>query len=557
MKDSLSQMAVYSLRAANSVCTRYGKSPWKKLISHGRAKSLLVLCLLGVLLQALPAATFSTGVLKPELNYLPVSSFLQENYTDPPAEPFIHVQDSVYWSAPITSMPAFWHFWREIFAGNDRSYLASQYAINNQDLDFVSRFHFEWGYEAVQLEHGNYGMLHMLYRNQAEINQNWFIYGETWMGNYFGNLDQAETSPLLDSWHKPPRGLLANQNFTGGIQYSKKWFNAELGRGRFALGDNISSSIILNDLTNDYAFTKLEMTLGKVNFVLLNGQLVADSTMADPANPLLTAKTLPDKYFSLHYMDWVIGNTIKMFIGDIAVYGNRSFDLNYVFPHSFVRVVERNQHDRDNLLMYVGGTWKPQKPLLLYGQLMLDELIVDKIAGNWWGNKYAVQGGISYQLPLFFATSQAAINTQPTRNPQISMEFTAVRPWTYTHNLLYNKYSHDNRGLGYQYGSNLLNYAMQLKLPIAKLTECSAYYSYTRQGSLGNDYSLNYGSEIDDLQSTTADWLQGEITDTWRVEHSFKIHPWAHQRFRLSHQVQKENSHSWKQTFSLAWQMII
>jgi hypothetical protein len=207
--------------------------------------------------------------------------------------------------------------------------------------------------------------------------------------------------------------------------------------------------------------------------------------------------------------------------------------------------------------MYGGGTWKPQKRLLLYGQFMLDELIVDKIAGNWWGNKYGVQGGISYKLPLRTSTQQIVSDTQSVLHPQITMEFTAVRPWTYTHNLLYNKYSHDNRGLGYQYGSNLLNYAMQLKLPIDKLTECSAYYAYTRQGSLGNSYSLNYGSEIEDLQSTTADWLQGTITDTWRVELSLKIHPWAHQRFRLSHQMQKVDSHAWKQTFSLAWQMII
>ncbi len=488
------------------------------------------------------------SALKPEVNYRPLDSFLQDNNSDAEKEEFVTVKDSVMWTSPITTTPEFWHFWKEIWTGNDRSYLASQYALNNDKIDFVSRFHFLWGYETAFVNKKNYGFLHMLYRNQAIINKHWYIYGESWFGDYFGDLDTAEAhSPLLDTWHKGQDGLLANQNFTGGIQYYNDWFNAELGRGRFSIGNNISSSIILSDQTNDYAFTKLEMMLGKVNFTLLNGSLMADSTIAIPGNPMLSEKNYPDKYLSVHYMSWPMWERLRVSFGDIAVYGNRSFDWNYLFPHSFVRVIERNQHDRDNLLMFMTGEWKPTDDLLLYGQFVLDELIVDKIATDWWGNKYGLQGGVNYHLPQVFAKADA---------PQISAEITAIRPWTYTHKFSFTTYSHDSRCLGYQYGTNLVSYAGRWILPLDKWSDITGYYLLNRQGEDYNHYNYNYETEIENHDTEMTHWLRNPVNH-YRIEHSLKIHPWAHQRFRITHKLLKDGDTGWENELSIAWQMMI
>jgi len=65
--------------------------------------------------------------------------------------------------------------------------------------------------------------------------------------------------------------------------------------------------------------------------------------------------------------------------------------------------------------------------------------------------------GISYKLPFEF------IDNQPLR---YTIEMTAIRPWTYTHYLMYDKYTQDNNCLGFPMGANLLHYATKIEVPL-------------------------------------------------------------------------------------------
>jgi hypothetical protein len=189
---------------------------------------------------------------------------------------------------------------------------------------------------------------------------------------------------------------------------------------------------------------------------------------------------------------------------------------------------------------------------------MMDELRPEKLLHDWWGNKYAVQGGASYTWPY------AVIQGKPIRT---TVEMTAVRPWTYTHNLMYDKYSHDKLCLGFPFGANLLHYAAKLEVPLPWDCSYSGYASYMRQGidpiegqdSVGSSYLTNYGTQFegfDELYNGTARWLQGKIINTSRIENSLRIGIFKHQRLFLSQSAEKTSGSKWENQIVFGWQLV-
>ncbi len=243
-------------------------------------------------------------------------------------------------------------------------------------------------------------------------------------------------SPLVDSFVKQDDELWLD-NLNADIYFQNKHLSLALGRGKFQVGNSISGSIILNDRTNEYGFFLAEGSFGALNISFLHGSLVADSTISvyqnTPNGQNLDSKNYPDKFFALHQISYALNRKLRLFFGETVVYGNRSIDLNYLLPHTFWRVSEHNLQDRDNVLIFGGMELKPSQALRIYGQALIDELRYKELFTSWWGNKYALQSGISTSLPW---------GENP---PCLSLEFTAVRPWTYTHYLDHDKYSHDRK----------------------------------------------------------------------------------------------------------------
>ena len=114
------------------------------------------------------------------------------------------------------------------------------------------------------------------------------------------------------------------------------------------------------------------------------------------------------------------------------------------------------------------------------------------------------------------------------RNLMLSLEFTAIRPWLYTHKILHNKFSHDDIGLGFPDGSNLIQFAGEFNFDIQKKLNFNINSSFTRQGSLGNNFSINY---LDAPE--TAKWLEGEITNKLSICPVITWQPLAHHRLKI------------------------
>jgi len=262
----------------------------------------------------------------------------------------------------------------------------------------------------------------------------------------------------------------------------------------------------LNDRVNDYAFMTAEFQIGTFVISLMNAQLMADSTLAIYHNHILNNHNYPNKYFVAHQFTWQPAHQVNIYAGETLIYGNTAFNFNYLLPQGYHRVIADSDHDRDNATMYAGFDWHLHDRWLFYFTFMMDEFRPEKLLHDWWGNKYAGQGGVSYLWPYQLAENKRIRTT---------FEATAVRPWTYTHNLMYDKYTQDNHCLGFPFGANLIHFAGRLDVPLPWDCSYTSYASFMRQGvstipgqdNVGYSYLTNYGTYFDtfnELYDSTA-----------------------------------------------------
>lgn len=348
------------------------------------------------------------------------------------------------------------------------------------------------------------------------------FYANWWAGHISGNKDYAlNNAELLNGFYKYTPSVDSNiyvDRIQGFLKYHTKIANLELGRGKFNIGENIGGSVILSNNTNDYGYFSTTFNYNNWRLSLLHCELIADSVDTN-----YYYKTYENKFLALHMLEWQ-NETNHIFAGEEIVYGNRSPEINYFLPHIFWRNLEHNLNDRDNVMIFLGGEKILFSNAKIYFNLNLDELRKSEIFSNWWGNKYAFQFGLKYFL------------NKKEKN-SLTFQFTAVRPWVYTHKDLIDKFSNDGVGLGFTDGSNLIQYSFLFKQKIFS-GRFRLFSKYTRQGSLGNDFSINYESR----PKNTANWLEGKITDTFHIDSSYLFHINKHHSLKIGIKFEHSNS---------------
>jgi hypothetical protein len=153
-------------------------------------------------------------------------------------------------------------------------------------------------------------------------------------------------------------------------------------------------------------------------------------------------------------------------------------------PVIFLRPLENANGSPDNELL--GGTikFRLNPHHVLYGQLMLDELLIDSVkAGNgWWGNKQAFQVGYK-GFSLF-----------KIKNLNVQTEFNFVRPFVYAHRSRLQNYAHYNQALAHPLGANFIESISFVNYKWKNLfVQFKFMYS---QAGLDPVDTLNYGSDI-------------------------------------------------------------
>ena len=235
-------------------------------------------------------------------------------------------------------------------------------------------------------------------------------------------------------------------DFTGYLSYSpnnNKIFNFQLGRDKHFIGDGYRS-LLLSDYAPAYPFFRINSNFWHFQYNVWYTWMY-DVTYANGIKD-----KFKNKFGAFHYLSY---NVIKEF--QIALFENvvwrgidtnqvRNFDPNYLNPIIFYRPIEYSIGSPDNSFLGLNLNATLFKKLKLYAQLAVDEFYLKEIKARkgWWAIKQGWQLGAKY------------INAFNIKGLKLQAEYNEVRPFTYTHGIVSQNYSHYGMPLAHPFGAN-------------------------------------------------------------------------------------------------------
>ena len=236
---------------------------------------------------------------------------------------------------------------------------------------------------------------------------------------------------------------------------------------------------------------------------------------------------LPKKYMALHRLGLNVTDNFNVGLFEQVIFsrGKGRFELQYLNPVIFYRSIEQSLGSQDNAMLGADFRWNIRNRVQLYGQLVLDEFLLDNVTAGtgWWGNKQAGQIGAKY------------IDAFGLNNLDLQGEVNLIRPYTYQHRDQFTNYQHYRQPLAHPIGANLyelIGIVRYQPIPRLNLTGKAIATRYgqdvvTRTDTLnyGGNVNLsyfdrieNYGNEIG--QGITTDQVHLDLTATYQLRHN-------------------------------------
>jgi hypothetical protein len=212
----------------------------------------------------------------------------------------------------------------------------------------------------------------------------------------------------------------------------------------------------------------------------------------------------------------MLSNKIRGAFTEMLVYGGRDPELSYLVPTTLLWSVQHNTNNYDNMIWFVESEYLPFNRLKLYNTIMLDELTISEMFKDYMNNKWIFQGGIQYVYNIFEYSGS------------INLEFTAARPWVYTHKSPETgSYTHNGRNLGFEYGPNSQLLSIKSTWWVSNRNRLHIFYEQLKWGKepeeymndeyhFGNNSNHNYHLANPEYSYNTG-WLIGDIQTTQMV----------------------------------------
>lgn len=243
-----------------------------------------------------------------------------------------------------------------------------------------------------------------------------------------------------------------------------EFLTLETGHGQHFIGNGMRS-MILSDYATNYFFTRANTKFWKFRYQNLFAELTPFTERIQPAGDVL----LPKKFMAQHTLSFKANQRLEIAITETVIFNRENnFELQYLNPIIFYRAVEQFLNSPDNVLIGGQVKWNVVDGYQLYGQLMLDEFKLTVIRENfdWWANKFGLQLGAK------------AIDFLGVSHLDIQGELNVVRPYTYTHNTVFEEvyisqagYTNNSQPLAHPLGANFVEGILDVRYQIGnKLT---------------------------------------------------------------------------------------
>jgi hypothetical protein len=252
-----------------------------------------------------------------------------------------------------------------------------------------------------------------------------------------------------------------------------------------------------------FDYLSLNINYDFLNFSYFHGKLLGNSTFI---NDTITggSQYVDEKYIGYHRLNFNISPSFSFGAGEMIIYGNRGIDLSYLNPFTFYKSVEHSNQDRDNSMLFFDINYKPASGLKLFSSLLIDDISFGKIGTGWFGNQTLLHAGLySANLYKIFPAD-------------ISLEYLRIEPYTLTHRLPGNNFTHNGYNIGEDLQPNSELFFSQINYRFNHRLSCAISFTYAIHGSnpLNIDGSIrNVGGDINlghrIMDSESVEFLDG------------------------------------------------
>ena len=197
------------------------------------------------------------------------------------------------------------------------------------------------------------------------------------------------------------------------IAYQNDWFYASIGRETRLYGAGLDQRLIINNAVSPvFDAITLKAKFKTFEYTFSHNSLLNFSTQGNVGAYTI----IPPKYTAKSNF------TFLPQWGEISFFQSviyaREIDLAYLNPLSFLKTIETNRGERENVDLGFTAVFRPVKHLQFKATWFLDDLKFSEIGNNYWGNKTA--------------WNVAAI-TSFIPNINFGIEYTRVEPYTFSH----------------------------------------------------------------------------------------------------------------------------
>ena len=277
-------------------------------------------------------------------------------------------------------------------------------------------------------KHSIYGMSHYS-DNYFNLNPNYYI--------GYSSQSQWDNQFLKD-------GIDFDEN-TYGLFIKGNSVELKIGNYSPRFGPFLSSNLLLSGQYPAFSNIHFKINSNKFEYHLLCGDLESNIlTNLDDRDSFFHPRTI---YY--HRIDAYFKANLRVGIFESIISGHNRIDLSYLNPLSFYWSSQHTKADKDNLFMgfdweYIISSWR------VYGAFIMDEWSPTRTFYSNNHNWFGAQIGLTKIINLYNITSS------------VKLEYSAISPNVYSHDLQRNLPQHHEYNLGYWSGGNSENMSMYL-----------------------------------------------------------------------------------------------
>ena len=265
------------------------------------------------------------------------------------------------------------------------------------------------------------------------------------------------------------------------IAFQQRGFSVAASKEANAWGPGEREHLFLSSHATSYNQVRLAFDWGPVSLVsftggLHSGEKEAESLISDPgADP---KDRYRQKYIAAHRLEFNIAGRHHIAFQEGVIYADKGVQLGYAIPFNFFWSEQHYEGDRDNVIMGADGHLTVTEGLILYGEVLLDDLSVRKLT-DFRRTKSAYTLGARF-YPSFWEDSR------------FSLAYTRINPLVYTHRYNIDNYTHYNTILGNALGPNSDDFRVSLMWGFSAAFDAGVNLFFTRSGENYIDGELQY-----------------------------------------------------------------